>query len=96
MGEEGPVSPFPTLTYEPRSEEEWRAGARLAAGLLLIDDARLYGLITGGPVIDRERCVAFLDRAAEHGVEPDEQATQDAAIALVHAFNGADDGGLDD
>jgi hypothetical protein len=75
--------PFPDVHQLPESREQWRITAYAAAGLLMIDDARLYGFVTGGPVIDRDRCMEVLTLAAAQDiiVSPD-QATY-AGIELL-------------
>ena len=57
--------------------------AALAAGCLLIDDARLYGLIDGGPSIDRVRCRAVLDRLEAEGIVPEQDEISNAALELL-------------
>jgi len=57
--------------------------AALAAGVLLIDDARLYGLIEGGPDVDRARCEELLQQAREEGIVPTKDEASDAAIVVM-------------
>lgn len=66
---------------DPETPAEWQEAVDAAEGLLLIDSARQYGLITGGPKIDVERCQEILRRGREHGVYPADAAT--AAWMLV-------------
>lgn len=87
--------PFPDVARWPQSEDEWLIAARAAAGLLLIDDAKLYGFVRGGPAIDRRRCEEILAGASEHGITPDTDAVQEAAISIMAGFNGVDEGCLD-
>ena len=59
------------------SPEEWQNAADAADALLEIDSARIYGLVTGGPEIDAERCWELVHRAKElHGIEPREDAVE--------------------
>jgi len=53
---------------EPQTDREWREAATLAEVLLDLDSARAYGLISGGPPVDVDRCVDLLKRARAHGV----------------------------
>lgn len=46
----------------------------------------MYGLITGGPVIDVERCDQILERGCAKGIVPSKPAT-DLAVELVIAYN---------
>jgi hypothetical protein len=83
--------PFPDLAATlpaPHAEDEWRSLARAASGLLLIDDARCYRLITGGPAIDRERCVEILDMAGEHGISVTTIDAAGAAVEFAAGWNG--------
>jgi hypothetical protein len=57
--------------------------AVLTAGLLLIDDARIYGLIDAGPDVDRERCHDLLRRAEGYGIVPDADEAEAAALSLM-------------
>lgn len=60
-----------TAPREPKTREEWQEAADAAEGALALDAARKFGLVTGGPVVDVERCTAILDAAAEDwGVKP--------------------------
>jgi hypothetical protein len=69
-----------TTRRDPQTRAEWQAAVDAAAFWLLIDDARLYGLVTG-PVVDRERCFDLIARGRAFGVEPCEPV--DAAQVLV-------------
>lgn len=59
-----------TDSRNPVTREEWQEAADFAEVLLTIDSARLYGLITGGPEVDLDRCRELLDRALELGISP--------------------------
>jgi len=43
---------------------------------LLLDSARQYGLVTGGPEIDVERCEEILTLGKARGIEPKEYHRQ--------------------
>ena len=61
---------------------ELREVAILADVMLRVDAARLYGLITGGPDVDVDRCRELIAQARDAGHSwTDEEL--DAAIALV-------------
>ena len=73
---------------DPRSPAEWRAAAVLAAAVLLIDDARLYGFVSGGPGVDRARCDEILHRAeAEHDIFVTADEASDLAVELMAGLN---------
>ncbi len=55
---------------DPQTPEEWQAAADGADFLLLLDSARQYGLIEGGPEANVGRCVEILERAADQGIFP--------------------------
>lgn len=57
--------------------------ATLTAGLLLIDDARIHGLIDGGPAVDRRRCNAVLRNLRRDGIVPEHDEVSAAALSLM-------------
>lgn len=58
------------MIKDPTTPEEWQEAVDLAATHLRIDAARKYGIMTGGPEIDIERCVGLLKAGKEKGVTP--------------------------
>lgn len=59
----------------PETPEEWQTVVDAADALLKLDAARMYGLVTGGPEVDGERCWEVVHRGREeHGIEPLEDA----------------------
>jgi hypothetical protein len=61
---------------DPRTPEEWQESADIAQWGLTLDAARQYGLVTGGPVVNVDRCQEILDRAAEKGIRPRSDAIE--------------------
>lgn len=57
---------------DPQTDAEWQEAANWASFLLLLDSARQYGLVTGGPAIRADRCAEILQRAAARGIHPKE------------------------
>lgn len=55
---------------DPNTAEQWQNAVDAANACLAIDAARQYGLITGGPMIDQERCQELLTRGAARGILP--------------------------
>lgn len=55
---------------EPRTKAEWKEAADMANVALLIDSARKYGLITGGPAVNIGRCEEILEKAKRRGITP--------------------------
>lgn len=68
---------------DPRTRKEWQEAADAAEGALALESARLYGLVTGGPVVDGERCVHILEMAADKGITPAKDAIE---RFIVHGF----------
>lgn len=64
----------------PSTSLEPRVLAACAAALLVIDDARLHGLIDDGPIIDRGRCREILTELQSQGVVPD---PDEAAVKVL-------------
>jgi len=55
---------------DPTTPDEWQAAVDSADFLLLLDSARQYGLVTGGPIVDVARCHEIIRRGADRGVFP--------------------------
>lgn len=53
---------------DPQGDAEWQNAADAAHALLAVDAARTYGLITGGPDVDVERCSEMPERASLRGI----------------------------
>lgn len=45
---------------DPLKPDEWQEAVNMAKAYLLLDDARLYGLVTSGPEVNRARCREIL------------------------------------
>ena len=58
------------MRKDPTTPEEWQEAVDLAETYLRIDSARKYGLITGGPAIDLDRCEELLRAGKQKGVTP--------------------------
>jgi hypothetical protein len=55
---------------DPQTPQEWQEAADTAHILLAIDAARQYGLVTGGPELNEQRCIEILLRAEALGFKP--------------------------
>jgi hypothetical protein len=78
-----------TAPRDPATPEQWQVVVNLAQACLLLDDSRLYGLIQGGPDIDRARCLDILARGKAQGWVPRSlNDIETLALKLVSAING--------
>lgn len=69
---------------DPQTPEQWKEAVTAAYAMVLLSDARdFYGLVSGGPPVNRERCIEILERGSELGYEPDE----DEAQAFLASYN---------
>lgn len=71
---------------EPETSERWQKAVNLAEFYLLLESARQYGLIEGGPSMDIERCEELLHRGKQPGVQP--QSAGELALLLAQALAG--------
>lgn len=55
---------------DPETLAEWQEAVDCAYACLLLDSARQYGLVKGGPGVDVERCDAILVRGRERQILP--------------------------
>jgi len=58
------------MFVDPITDEEWQEVVNNIEVLRLIDAARQYGLITGGPEINQDRCDELLAKARRKGIYP--------------------------
>jgi hypothetical protein len=55
---------------DPVTTEEWQEAADAAEFYLVLESARAYGLVVGGPVVECVRCEDLLRRAESRGIKP--------------------------
>jgi hypothetical protein len=67
----------------PRTPEEWQHVVNLCKAWRNVHDARLYGLIHGGPVLDVERIDELLAQGKVLGITPQPALTEEMVIALL-------------
>jgi glycine/serine hydroxymethyltransferase len=67
----------------PKTTHDWQMAVDAAEALLSIDGARMYGLITGGPRINKLRCLAILEEGRKRGIKP----AKDAAVLFTQEWN---------
>ena len=73
---------------DPENREEWQEAADLAETFLLIDSAIKYGLITGGPQADLDRCARILKLAKIIDVHPDKKRVHEYIKAMAKGGEG--------
>lgn len=66
---------------EPVTREQWQEAVDAANAVLTIDAARQYGLITGGPLPDYERCEQIIERGKAMGITPRPGSAEALALA---------------
>lgn len=54
----------------PQTPAEWQNAVDAASAFLAVEDARKYGLITGGPQVDEARCEELLQQGRQRGIHP--------------------------
>ena len=73
------------MIKDPQSPEEWQEAVNLAHMWRMVEAARLFGLVTGGPKVNVARCDEIIERGKKHGIKP-----QDAVVGQMiaaHAQN---------
>ncbi len=66
----------------PRTRAEWRVAVNMAQACLVLDSARQYGLVTGGPTINLDRCQSILQQGVARRIRPTD-ADVDAILILI-------------
>lgn len=60
----------------PQTPEQWQEAVDLAEFMLHLDAARKYGLLTGGPEINVDRCQEMLALGKRQGYTPSDGCVQ--------------------
>lgn len=71
----------------PQTEAEWQEAFDLANAARMIADARMYGLMEGGPQINLSRCDEIIERGRRRGLQTSKPVAQ-LAVELVLEING--------
>lgn len=69
---------------DPQTRAEWQQAVDAAETFRLIASARVFGLVTGGPTIDVERCEEILARGRARAIVP-ARAAVDAYLRAIAA-----------
>lgn len=67
---------------DPRTPEQWQEAVDYAKGALALEDARAYGLVTGGPKVYVELARELIRRGAAMGIHPRPEAIEAFVAAL--------------
>lgn len=70
---------------EPKTNGEWQDAVNLAEAALHLDSARKYGLVTGGPGVNVERCEEILKRGKALGILPQADCVEKFIAATMHS-----------
>ena len=55
---------------DPQTPAEWQEAVDIAEAAIVLDAARKYQLVTGGPAVNLARCEEILLRGLELGITP--------------------------
>ena len=75
------------MCRDPLTPEEWQHAVDAAHALLVLDSARKYGLIIGGPVVNPDRADDILAQGRARGINPSPDAV-DRLVAELSADRG--------
>lgn len=64
------------MSADPVTREEWQEAVDAAYASSVLESARQYGLVAGGPRVDVDRCMEILERGAAQGVSPADDAVE--------------------
>jgi len=68
---------------DPQTREEWQWAVDAAHGALVLDSARRYGLVQGGPKVNVDRCQEILERGKKIDVWPSLDAVERYLQAMM-------------
>lgn len=71
------------MTNDPTTPAEWQNAVDVAHVYLMIDSAKQYGLVDGGPAINVDRCEELITRGREHGIVPRPEAVEEVIGELM-------------
>jgi hypothetical protein len=71
---------------DPETPDEWRDAVEWAEVMLLLDSARGYGVVTGGPAVDVERCLELQARGRALGHAPTTRGTEARIPTLLGSY----------
>lgn len=68
---------------DPETPHQWQEAVDIAQGFLVLESARLFGLVKGGPKVNVDRCEYILAEGRKRGYLPATDAAEKVAIALA-------------
>ena len=71
---------------DPETNFEWQLAMDLAHGALMLDSARQYGLVNGGPQVNVERCEQIYSAARKKGVLPSSDSVEKFVMACQSGY----------
>jgi hypothetical protein len=77
-----------SLMRDPQTPIEWQTAVDAAEANLVLDAARQYGLVKGGPGVNVERCQEILRRGALKGIVPAADCAERYASELMSQGRG--------
>lgn len=70
---------------EPVTAQDWQTAVDAAQGALALDAARKYGLVTGGPGVNVDRCEEILQRGRQLGYVPTKDTSERFVAGVLAA-----------
>lgn len=67
----------------PRTKVQWQEAVDAANGALALLAARIYGLVSGGPEINEDRCLEILKKGKRRGVFPRQNSIENFVRSLL-------------
>ena len=66
----------------PKTAADWQVAVDAAHCMLVLDSCKQYGLLTGGPKINQDRCSMIMETGEEKGYKPSPDALDKFAAEL--------------
>lgn len=73
------------MSVEPQTDAEWQDAVNAAEACLLLESARRYGLVTGGPGVDVDRCEHILAGGRARQIVPTDAGVDAQILALIQS-----------
>lgn len=73
------------MTRNPRTLAEWQEAVDGAEIMLMVESAKAYGLVEGGPAANVQRCEELLREGKRRAIYP--QVTDRKIVAFIRGLN---------